>query len=278
MAKTKDVQAAETGKYWRHPCFPDLGLFEARFTQHRYELHTHPTYVVALITSGCERIRIGRQSVLAPAGAIAVVNPEEWHDGERGADEGWAYRTFYPSVPLITALARELGRDGAPVFSRATIEDSGLAAALMSAHQGSTSPDSMTAETSLLVALRRLIVRHGDSSGQAEEIESSGSQRRFSLYRDLVESELGPQLDLKRLAGAAGVTRFQVIRDFNKVIGLTPAAYIRDRRLRRASALIERGFGLADAAIAAGFADQSHLSRTFRAMHGMTPGMFRRAG
>ncbi|MER8408184.1 AraC family transcriptional regulator [Mesorhizobium sp. M0145] len=276
MARTNE--AAETGKYWRHPCFPDLGLFEARFTRHRYDLHTHPTYVIALITSGCERIRIGRKSVLAPAGTIAVVNPEEWHDGERGADEGWAYRTFYPSVPMMTALTRELGRDGAPVFSRATIEDSSLAAALMAAHQGSTSPDTMTAETSLLVALRRLIVRHGDSSGQAEEIESSGSQRRFSLYRDLVESELGSQLDLKRLAGAAGVTRFQVIRDFNKAIGLTPAAYIRDRRLRRASALIEQGFGLADAAIAAGFADQSHLSRTFRAMHGMTPGMFRRAG
>ncbi|MER9629473.1 MULTISPECIES: AraC family transcriptional regulator [unclassified Mesorhizobium] len=276
MARTNE--AAETGKYWRHPCFPDLGLFEARFTRHRYDLHTHPTYVIALITSGCERIRIGRKSVLAPAGTIAVVNPEEWHDGERGADEGWAYRTFYPSVPMMTALTRELGRDGAPVFSRATIEDSSLAAALMAAHQGSTSPDTMTAETSLLVALRRLIVRHGDSSGQAEEIESSGSQRRFSLYRDLVESELGSQVDLKRLAGAAGVTRFQVIRDFNKVIGLTPAAYIRDRRLRRASALIEQGFGLADAAITAGFADQSHFSRTFRAMHGMTPGMFRRAG
>ncbi|WP_352517643.1 hypothetical protein [Mesorhizobium sp. M0046] len=41
MARTNE--AAETGKYWRHPCFPDLGLFEARFTQHRYELHTHPT-------------------------------------------------------------------------------------------------------------------------------------------------------------------------------------------------------------------------------------------
>ncbi|MER8502423.1 MULTISPECIES: AraC family transcriptional regulator [unclassified Mesorhizobium] len=276
MAKT--IEAAETGKYWRHPCFPDLGLFKARFTQHRYDLHTHPTYVIALITAGCERIRIGRQSVLAPAGAIAVVNPEEWHDGERGADEGWAYRTFYPSVPMMTALTRELGRDGAPAFSRATIEDSSLAAALTAAHQGSTSPDTMTAETSLLVALRQLIVRHGDSSGPAEEIESCGSQRRFSLYRDLVESELGSQLDLKRLAGAAGVTRFQVIRDFNKAIGLTPAAYIRDRRLRRASALIEQGFGLADAAITADFADQSHFSRTFRAMHGMTPGMFRRAG
>jgi AraC-like DNA-binding protein len=274
-AGMKDVHATETRTYWRHPCFPDLGLFKARFTQHRYELHTHPTYVIALITAGCERIRIGRQTVVAPAGTVAVVNPEEWHDGEQGGDEGWAYRTFYPSAPLMTAVSRELGQDRAPVFSRAVIEDSDLAAALAAAHEGSTSKDATQAEASLLVALRRLIVRHGDWSGQAEEVESSGSRQRFSLYEDLVESGLASQLDLQRLADAARVTRFQVIRDFKKAIGLTPAAYIRDRRLRRASFLIEQGLGLAEAAIAAGFADQSHLSRTFRATRGMTPGMFR---
>ncbi|TJV67335.1 MAG: helix-turn-helix transcriptional regulator, partial [Mesorhizobium sp.] len=120
------------------------------------------------------------------------------------------------------------------------------------------------------------IVRHGDCSGRVEEIEGSGSRRRFSLYEELVESDLGSQLDLQRLADAASVTRFQVIRDFKKAIGLTPATYIRDRRLRRASSLIEQGFGLAEAAITSGFADQSHLSRAFRTMHGMTPGMFRR--
>ncbi len=277
-SREKDVDATETRKYWRHPCFPDLGLFKARFTRHRYELHTHPTYVIALITAGCERIRIGRHSVLAPAGTIAIVNPEEWHDGEQGADGGWAYRTFYPSVPLMAGLARELGGDGDPVFSHAIIENSDLAEALVAAHEGSTSQDATKAEASLLVALRHLIVRHGDWSGRSEAIESSGSRQRFSLYEDLVESELGSQLDLQRLADAARVTRFQVIRDFKKAIGLTPAAYIRDRRLRRASSLIEQGLGLADAAIAAGFADQSHLSRSFRATRGMTPGMYRRGG
>ena len=48
--------------------------------------------------------------------------------------------------------------------------------------------------------------------------------------------------------------------------------------MRRANVLIQSGSDLADAAFAAGFSDQSHLSRTFRAAHGMTPGMFRRAG
>jgi AraC-like DNA-binding protein len=261
--------------YWRHPRFPDLALFKARFTRHRYELHTHPTYVVALITSGCERIRIARRTILAPAGTIALVNPEEWHDGERGADEGWAYQTFYPSVQLMTAIAREQGQDRPPIFPRAMIEDSKLAGMLAAAHAGSTSPDATLAEATLLIALRRLISRHSDCGGRIGTAESSRSQRRFSLYADLIESELGTQLGLQRLADAACVTRFQVIRDFRKTIGVTPSAYIRDRRLRRARFLIEQGLGLADAAAAAGFADQSHLSRAFRATHGVTPGAFR---
>lgn len=267
----------ETKTYWRHPWFPDLGLLKARFTHHRYELHTHPSYVIALITAGCERIRVGRRSVVAPAGTIAVVNPEEWHDGERGAEEGWAYRTFYPSVPLMAAIARELGRDRAPLFPHAIIDDGCLARALADAHAGSTSRDAMHAEMSLLVALRRLIIRHGDWGAQAELIEDTEPRQRISLYRNLIESDLGSQLDLGRLAAAARVTRFQVIRDFKRAIGLTPTAYIRDRRVRRAALLIEQGLGLADAALAAGFADQSHLSRTFRATHGITPGMFKSA-
>ena len=109
----------ETREFWRHSRFHDLGLLKARFRRHRYELHTHPTYVIALITEGCERIRIGNGAVVAPAGTIAVVNPEECHDGEPGAEGGWAYRTFYPSVALMTAVARELGRT-APRFSHAS--------------------------------------------------------------------------------------------------------------------------------------------------------------
>lgn len=276
--QTSEPQVSETGKYWRHPSFPDLGLFKARFTQHRYALHTHPTYVIALITAGCERIRIGRHDVRAPKGTIAVVHPEEWHDGERGAEEGWAYRTFYPSVSLMTAVSRELGRDRAPVFSRALIEDRHLSKALAAAHESSMSKDATEAEASLLLALRRLIVRHGDWSAQAEEAEDSGSRRRVSLYEELIETELGARLELQRLADAARVTRFQVIRDFRKAIGLTPSAYIRDRRIRRARSLIEHGLRLADTAVAAGFADQSHLTRAFRATHGMTPGMFRTGG
>lgn len=278
MSRIPDPKA-ETTQFWRHPRFRDLGMLKARFTRHRYDLHTHPTYVIALITQGCERVRIGSQTVVAPSGTVLIVNPEVWHDGEAGADAGWAYRTFYPSVPLMSTVAAELGQDRAPLFSQAITDDSDLVQAVGMAHHGSTSGDATSAETSMLIALRKLILRYGDWGGrQREAVESFGSRTRLSIYEQVIEDNLSAELDLQRLAQAAGVTRFQVIRDFRKLVGLTPAAFIRDRKLRRANLLIQQGSSLADAAFAAGFSDQSHLSRIFRAAHGMTPGMFRRAG
>ncbi len=271
-------QPQETSQFWRHPRFRDLGMLKARFTQHRYQMHTHPTYVVALITHGCERVCIGNESVVAPAGTVLLVNPEVWHDGEAGADQGWAYRTFYPSIALMEAISGELGQDRAPLFSQAIVNDADLVQAIAVAHKSSMSGDATSAETSMLIALRKLVLRHGDWGGRREAVESFGSKSRLRVYEQVIEDHLSMDLDLQRLAEAAGVTRFQVIRDFRKVLGLTPASFIRDRRLRRADLLIRQGADLADAAFAAGFSDQSHLSRTFRAAHGMTPGMFRRAG
>ncbi len=267
----------ESSEYWRHPRFRDLGLLKARFTRHRYDRHTHETYVIALITEGCERIRIGNRDVLAPAGTVAVVNPEEWHDGEAGAESGWAYRTFYPAAALMQQVAGELGQAQAPLFRPEIIEDAALARALATAHADAGGDDAIKAEQSMLAAFRHLILGHaGAEAGKARNV--SGSERRMALYEEIIEDELATELELQRFAEAAGVTRFQVIRDFRKIAGVTPASFIRDRRMRRADRLIREGSSLADAAFEAGFADQSHLSRTFRAMHGMTPGMFKRAG
>ena len=268
----------ETREFWHHRHFHDLALLKARFTQHRYQLHTHPTYVIALITAGCERVRIGNQSVIAPAGSVIVVNPEEWHDGEAGADAGWAYRTFYPSVALLTAIAGELGQHRPPLFPHPVIEDRELARAMAVAHEGSTSADATGAEASMLVALRLLILRYGNAYARSEPIDGAGSRRRFLHYERVIEDNLTSDLDLRRLAQAGDVTRFQVIRDFRRVAGVTPATFIRNRKLRRATVLIEQGASLADAAFDAGFSDQSHLSRWFRAAHGITPGMFKNAG
>ena len=79
------------------------------------------------------------------------------------------------------------------------------------------------------------------------------------------------------LAQTAGLSRYQFLRGFARATGLTPHAYLMQRRLHRARQLIARGARLAEAAAVSGFADQSHMTRLFVRSFGMGPGTYAKA-
>jgi AraC family transcriptional regulator len=67
-------------------------------------------------------------------------------------------------------------------------------------------------------------------------------------------------------------------RVFNDYLGCAPGEALRGRRLERVAALLGNSrAGLADIAADHGFADQSHMTRSFRGAFGMTPHAFRRS-
>ncbi|MFL5636280.1 MAG: helix-turn-helix transcriptional regulator, partial [Gemmatimonadaceae bacterium] len=79
------------------------------------------------------------------------------------------------------------------------------------------------------------------------------------------------QVTLSDLAAEAGMSRFQLLRAFSRQLGLTPHAYIRQRRIHLARRLLRARVGLAEAAAMAGFYDQPHLTRAFVRQFGVTP-------
>lgn len=82
-----------------------------------------------------------------------------------------------------------------------------------------------------------------------------------------------------RVADAAaqvGMSREGYSRAFAARHGMPPGAYRRAASLNAARALLREGEGIAAAAAATGFADQSHLGRWFRRAFGTTPGRYRR--
>jgi transcriptional regulator of acetoin/glycerol metabolism/AraC-like DNA-binding protein len=95
---------------------------------------------------------------------------------------------------------------------------------------------------------------------------------------DYVDAHLSESIDLTELAAVAGLSLFHFAREFKQSAGVTPHYYLVRRRVERAHHMLARtALSLSEVALAAGFADQSHLTRHFRRMIGMTPGEFRRS-
>ncbi|HUF76528.1 MAG TPA: AraC family transcriptional regulator [Longimicrobiales bacterium] len=92
----------------------------------------------------------------------------------------------------------------------------------------------------------------------------------------LLGERFATRVTLRDLAAELGVGAAHLARCFRKEIGCTVGERIRQRRIERASQILPRGMNLAEIALTTGFADQSHFTRAFRAIMGVTPGEYRR--
>ncbi|MNE23662.1 Arabinose operon regulatory protein [compost metagenome] len=70
---------------------------------------------------------------------------------------------------------------------------------------------------------------------------------------------------------------FHFARVFRQATGLPPHAWLKQRRLEQARALLKDGCAPSSVAMQLGFADQSHLNRQFKQAYGVAPGEYRMA-
>ena len=97
-------------------------------------------------------------------------------------------------------------------------------------------------------------------------------------FRTVVETHLFEHLSLAELAHLAGRSLSSFKRDFARLFGEPPAAYLRRRRLERAAELLRATTDqVAHVAYDCGFRSQAHFARLFRATYGQSPTAYRRA-
>jgi len=80
---------------------------------------------------------------------------------------------------------------------------------------------------------------------------------------------------LERLARAVGLSPSRLMHVFTSSVGIPLRPYLAWLRVQRAAIEIVSGCSLSDAALAAGFSDAAHMSRTFRRMLGIPPSLLR---
>jgi AraC-like DNA-binding protein len=241
-------------------------------SRHVFPRHTHEQFGIGVIRRGAQRSLSGRGMVEAGAGDIITVNPGEVHDGAPIGDGGRSWRIVYVEPELVAAAARDIGEGTAGDYEihQPVIRDTVLARQLLALFAVVTRPaqpaSPLQTEELFLALIHRVLRRR---AGERPSVPG-----RIAAARDLVDSDPTRAVTLADLARASGLSRFQVLRGFARATGFTPHAYLMQRRIAIARGLIARGMRLSEAAIAGGFADQSHMTRTFVRTYGITPRAF----
>ena len=247
----------------------------------QYDRHWHSTFGIGFIERGAHRSMSSRGTVDAHAEEVITCNPGEVHDGRPLGGPSRRWRMAYVEPMVMASMASGVGMSAVEVqLTRPVIRDKTLASALRRLLQrlerwSATSPPTrdgpLACEESLVLACG-LVLR--DHSTADPGREASGDVRRA---RERVADDLGNPPSLSELATLVGLSKYQLLRRFERAYGMTPHEWLRQVRVERARASIRGGTSLAQVAADCGFADQGHMTRAFVAHFGFTPGAWGRA-
>jgi AraC-like DNA-binding protein len=181
---------------------------------------------------------------LEPAAMASMVGPSEKQRGDVRLTRPVLQDAML--IPVLRQLLRRLER-----WSAASLP----------------TPDAAFACEEALVRSCGLLLRSHSTATPAPDAPGDVSQVRERLADELVSPP-----PLSELAALVGLSRYQLLRRFERAYGMTPFEWQRQVRSERARALIGTGNSLAQVAADCGFADQSHMTRAFAGHFGFTPG------
>lgn len=251
------------------PDLADTVVLRASFKRQTFAPHTHPTYVLALITHGALRFRCGNEVLVAPSGSACLINPGEVQTGEAASEHGCAYWSAYVP-PNVFGLAEAQSRfvPHAPLFARHVVRERAIVDALGAFFSDVQAPPGLARTERLLDCLSNVSLHCAGAIWEPGEVDS----RLVRRAKDFLSENFDQPIRLENVAHACGVTGFHLTRTFKKHTGLALHAWLVQYRVERARAMMMGGEPVVWTALACGFSDQSHMTRWFRRLLGLTPG------
>jgi AraC family transcriptional regulator len=233
----------------------------------RLPRHSHERAYFCLIRRGAYTEMYGRRNRVCRPMTLAFHPPGEPHaetfarcpvssfNVEIGAE--WLFRTSEFAGPLDQPAefhGGEVASLGVRLFREFTREE----------------PDSVLSIESLTSEILAAAASFNTISGRAWE------PRWLASARELLDARFREPLTLRSIAREAGVHPVYFAAAFRRFHRCSVGEYVRRRRLEFARRqLADPELPLAGIALDAGFADQSHLTRTFKRFTGKTPGEYR---
>jgi AraC-like DNA-binding protein len=244
-------------------------VLHAHFVRHAYPVHTHTVWTLLILDDGVLRFDLDRHDHGTLRSQVVLLPPHVPHDGRTAAPQGFRKRVIYLAEDAIDAQL--IG----PATDRPNVADPLLWDRIGRLHGSLARPgETLEAESRLALVLDRL----GTRLRRRPVAVTPPPRGVADDLRDLLDERLTAGLTLDEAARLLGVHPAHLVRAFTKRFAIPPHRYVTGRRVEMARRLLLSGMPASAVAGEVGFYDQSHLTRHFKRMLGVTPSRYVRRG
>ena len=245
----------------------DMELVSVAYRDRKFPAHIHHQYVIGGVENGVERLDVHGGSHVVGEGDIITLDPGLAHSNCSVGNDVLKYRVFYLPPDLVK---RFTGRSDLR-FNAPSRSDESAVQRLLRLHRWFELEAGERFEQESSVA--EIIEIAFDGAGRPEREDLFPEVvRRARCY---IDEHYQENFGLDELARAAGGSKFHLARSFKRAHGLSPFAYRTQRRIHEAQHMVLAGRPLVKIATDLGFSDQSHLTRQFQSMVGISPARYR---
>ncbi len=255
---------------WR-PDVPGVTeVLHARMISHVYPMHAHESWTLLIVDSGAVRYDLHRREHGALSTVVTLLPPQIPHNGRAATAAGFSKRVVYLDLSQLPASL--IGR----AVDQPLVSDALLHRHVHQLHQVLVQRgEEFEAEHRLAFITERL--SHHLSQPGAPGLSRPAASIAYDL-RDLIDASRCGTVTLRDASDTLGVHPAHLVRIFSREFGISPHRYLTSRRVDQARRLLLDGVPPSLAATQAGFYDQSHLSRHFTHVLGISPGKYASSG
>lgn len=235
----------------------------------KFPNHFHDYYVIGFVEKGKRVLSCKNTEYILNTGDILLLNPLDNHTCYSEDGKSLDYRCLNVSKKVMKELVNQIfAIDYLPEFKDSVIVSSDLLENLKLLHQMIMKKETEFFKEELFCFLLEQLIKEYAVLESNKKLEFKEPIKKVKQY---IDDHYEKQISLNELSELSGMNKYTLIRNFTHQMRLTPYQYLETIRINHAKKLLEAGVNLTEIAIFSGFSDQSHFTRFFKKLIGLTP-------
>ena len=258
-------------KYYLNDVGGNIEIKKCNNSIHSSKAHFHKEISIALVENGHSHVEIGDKIYEITGMTFLMIPSEVVHKCSPFSYNSWKFRMLYINKEWFeSAFNYSSGKISFSFMEVDKVMYSNMVSLFKTIESGKFDLETESKMIDYISLLR------GVTNNDYQVYSEGTKTEKLRLIKDFIEDNYLSDITINDLSQISEMSKYYLIRQFEKIHGLSPHKYITNLRVNYAKSLLKGDKSLSEIALESAFYDQSHFIKCFKEYTGVTPQKYRK--